>query len=499
MEHDEHSDNTSAWNNLIANVAVCVVNDRWHMLIEGMYNGAGFWRGGYSYSNLTELNWTIRATVINELMSCPDIVHVPDRNALMVFAPTGDAALTMKSYHASLADNLSLASSWHDDGVLGLGNDVADGMFAVVGNNKENNIIFQHLSQDGPSRQEYSNLSLNAFYDLITTQGLTEVWSNDTSYASYSDGILTYAGSGTGAWRNMYSLYSNQLNYSMSGRFNSTDAHAKIGFENYEEGEPRPGRSVVYASNVYSYADDGTTYEMTPGVYSYGTWNTFDIHQLSGTRAGFYINDILIATHTISVGSLDQTTMIGSYQNTFPIDVDWLFSRKYTAIEPIASLGTEESAPAGGDSYIPPDPTNLQHTTSVGWVNYTWNAGNGNVTDSFCVLHNQSWINGSANEYLNSYVGKGNWSNITVYAWNSSIGNLSACNVNDQNIAQNTTLILTPATNPFQGIINIIDAVISIITSLFRLILAAFPVMIAIALLSMLSIFIIKMIMGIKK
>ncbi len=85
--------------------------------------------------------------------------------------------------------------------------------------------------------------------------------------------------------------------------------------------------------------------------------------------------------------------------------------------------------------YTPPDPTTLQNTTAEGWVNYTWSAGAGNVTDSYNVLLNAVWTNGSANPYHNSGVGAGNWSNITVYAWNNSAGTLSAGSVSDQNIA----------------------------------------------------------------
>ncbi len=95
-------------------------------------------------------------------------------------------------------------------------------------------------------------------------------------------------------------------------------------------------------------------------------------------------------------------------------------------------------------TYTPPDPTTLQNVAVDGWVNYTWSAGSGNVTDSYNVLHNTVWTNGSANAYLNSEVGAGNWSNITVYAWNNSAGTLSAGSVSDQTIAPSPAAPATP-------------------------------------------------------
>ncbi len=84
--------------------------------------------------------------------------------------------------------------------------------------------------------------------------------------------------------------------------------------------------------------------------------------------------------------------------------------------------------------YIPPDPANLANTTGNFWVNYTWNAGSGNVTDSFNVSQNNTWTNGSANTYFNTTVGGSGWSNITIWAFNNSgIGTLSS-----GNISQNT-------------------------------------------------------------
>ena len=90
----------------------------------------------------------------------------------------------------------------------------------------------------------------------------------------------------------------------------------------------------------------------------------------------------------------------------------------------------------------PPVPTGLQNTTGDDWVNYTWIAGGGIGTDGYNVTMNDTWYN-TTDTFLNSTVGAGNWSNITVWAWNATgDGNMSDTSVSDnvQATAATTTL-----------------------------------------------------------
>ncbi|TFH47453.1 MAG: hypothetical protein E4G94_00010, partial [ANME-2 cluster archaeon] len=83
--------------------------------------------------------------------------------------------------------------------------------------------------------------------------------------------------------------------------------------------------------------------------------------------------------------------------------------------------------------FIPPTPVNLTNTTSNYWVNNTWEAGFGNITDSYNISVNGLWTNSTTQTFYYNDVGPGNWSNITVYAYNASgIGTLS------QPVSQNT-------------------------------------------------------------
>jgi lysophospholipase L1-like esterase len=75
------------------------------------------------------------------------------------------------------------------------------------------------------------------------------------------------------------------------------------------------------------------------------------------------------------------------------------------------------------NNYIPPDPTNLANSTGNFWVNHTWQAGSGNVTDSYNVSVNSVWHNATTNTFWNNTgLSAHGWSNITVYAYNTSAG-----------------------------------------------------------------------------
>lgn len=70
-------------------------------------------------------------------------------------------------------------------------------------------------------------------------------------------------------------------------------------------------------------------------------------------------------------------------------------------------------------TYIPSAPSNLTSTQGNFWINYTWEAGAGNVTNSYNVSVNGVWTN-DTRTYSNNSVGAHGWSNITVWAYNSS-------------------------------------------------------------------------------
>ncbi|MEA1894565.1 MAG: NosD domain-containing protein [Euryarchaeota archaeon] len=91
--------------------------------------------------------------------------------------------------------------------------------------------------------------------------------------------------------------------------------------------------------------------------------------------------------------------------------------------------------------YTPPDPTTLANITGNFWVNHTWSAGSGKVTDSYNISINGVWYNITTDTFRNDTYTTHTWQNITVYAWNNSTGTLSTGSV-----SQNTQIPNNPVT-----------------------------------------------------
>ncbi|NJD51783.1 MAG: hypothetical protein FIB07_02845, partial [Candidatus Methanoperedens sp.] len=128
--------------------------------------------------------------------------------------------------------------------------------------------------------------------------------------------------------------------------------------------------------------------------------------------------DLSVGTHTIHVRGMD-------------IGKQW--SASSNAILTIKS----------GISYIPSVPVSLTNAQGNFWINHTWQAGTGNITDSFNISVNGSWVNGTSINYSNNSVQPHGWSNISVWAYNNSgNGSLSLTAASDNiPIANNNPVI----------------------------------------------------------
>ena len=95
---------------------------------------------------------------------------------------------------------------------------------------------------------------------------------------------------------------------------------------------------------------------------------------------------------------------------------------------------------------IPSTPFNLDVSVNGGWVNYTWTAGSGNVTDTYNVSISESggsltWTNASATNTSNNNVGVNGYAEIWVWAYNTTgSGNLSTTYVHSDTQAESTFL-----------------------------------------------------------
>lgn len=75
---------------------------------------------------------------------------------------------------------------------------------------------------------------------------------------------------------------------------------------------------------------------------------------------------------------------------------------------------------------MPGTPDSFTNTTGDSWVNHSWSAGEGDVTDSYNISYDGGWLNGTTNNcYNQTGLSAHAWSNITVYAYNATESTLS--------------------------------------------------------------------------
>ena len=74
---------------------------------------------------------------------------------------------------------------------------------------------------------------------------------------------------------------------------------------------------------------------------------------------------------------------------------------------------------------IPGTPENFTNSTGNFWVNHSWNAGAGDLTDSYNVSYGESWQNSTVTYFNHTGLSAHTWSNITVYAYNATDSILS--------------------------------------------------------------------------
>jgi lysophospholipase L1-like esterase len=135
-----------------------------------------------------------------------------------------------------------------------------------------------------------------------------------------------------------------------------------------------------------------------------------------GSNLRAYRDDVLKLSGIDSTYSSLSHIHLGSWSGAIWA-TDWVFVRKYASPEPGVSLGGTVIS-----NYTPPDPTNLANTTGNNWVNYTWTADAGNITDSYNVSQNGTWDNTSSNTYRNDTISAGSYSDIIIYAYNNTNG-----------------------------------------------------------------------------
>jgi parallel beta-helix repeat protein len=145
----------------------------------------------------------------------------------------------------------------------------------------------------------------------------------------------------------------------------------------------------------------------------------------------------------INVSGLSSSTSYSSYYSSNDTLVETQSSDGSGYANFTTNLNAETYYITETTEYTPPAPESLANTTGNFWVNFTWSAGSGSDTDSYNVSQNSTWVNGSVTAYNNSSVGAHGYSNIIVYAYNSTgIGTLSTTNITDNVTVPNNAITI---------------------------------------------------------
>ena len=175
------------------------------------------------------------------------------------------------------------------------------------------------------------------------------------------------------------------------------------------------------------------------------------------SEAKLYVNDVYKDNIAITSTQPNMVRILTGGSQTGYQFTDIIKVRKYNDPEPaFSSAGSEESV----YYYIPPDPTNIQNNTDNFYVNFTWDAGSGNITNSYNITINGTYHNGTTSTFFNQTTTPDGWVNITVYAFNSSgSGTLSTDNVSDEVQAPSvsTKKLYETSTSDFSATVAIID------------------------------------------
>ncbi|MCD4670331.1 MAG: hypothetical protein K8S14_07785, partial [Actinomycetia bacterium] len=324
--------------------------------------------------------------IINERHQTPDISPVIQEiinrnnwasgNALSILV-TGSGKRTAESYDIDRANAPFLVVEYRTDGPL------AKYILPdpVSLQNTTGNFWVNYTWQAGAGNLKDSyNINING----IWTNGTTLTYSNDTVGPHGTSTIIVYA-----------------YNTSAGGTISSdglTDSvtipNNPITINNTSDASVNEGMTV-YVDYDFTDADSDTP---TFSCNRTELFNDFNTDTGTGTWSTGFTDP---GTYSVDFGVSDGQGSTDNYTMTITV------------------TGTDTGV---SQTFTPPDPVSLQNTTGDLWVNYTWQAGAGNVTDSYNISINGTWTNGTTLTNSNDTVGPHGTSTIIVYTYNTSTG-----------------------------------------------------------------------------
>ncbi|MCX9087126.1 MAG: hypothetical protein OIN90_06150, partial [Candidatus Methanoperedens sp.] len=244
--------------------------------------------------------------------------------------------------------------------------------------------------------------------NLISTQG--NFWINHSWEPGAGNVTDSYNVNVNGTWTN-----DTIINYINT----SVDPHGWSNISVYSYNSSGTGtlnttaltRNTQVSNNLVTIGNISSSYTITAGdtisIYPISSDQDLDTPAFDRnfTNGTFYTNN---GTFIWTTASSD--TGIHSLQINVTDGYGSVSSANFTVNVTVTEIPT----------YLPPVPVNLISTQGNFWINYTWEPGAGNVTDSYYVNVNGTWTNGTTSTYNNTTVAAHGWSNISVYSYNAS-------------------------------------------------------------------------------
>lgn len=252
-----------------------------------------------------------------------------------------------------------------------------------------------------PAYTEETTYSISG-YALNSTSGLPSVTISNAvlgSTSSTSNGSYAFSSAENGTYN---------VSYSKSGYDTGYLTVVVSGANLTNQNKTLTATSTYFAPTPSCTSSNGSTWINV--TCTAGAGNVTDAMNFTNVNTSVWNNGT--ATYWNNTGltvGTEYTYHIYAYNNSEGLNLT------YTTV-----INTTLTA----STYIPPTPVSASYTNGSTWVNWTWSAGAGNVTNSYNVQVNSgSWNNGTALTYVNTTLTSSGYVNLTVYAVNTTNGN----------------------------------------------------------------------------
>lgn len=236
------------------------------------------------------------------------------------------------------------------------------------------------------------------------------------SNVSYANALISIQASGTST------LYQNGTTLQFGGQISGNNITSWADFRAVELNSA--GNPYISGNYSMNYTCSGVCANITING-SYPANTNYSVRYRQNATGNYLPTGGVLMADSI-------TTLPASYES-----IDIMLEMNATAsdtlsIEKITVAQT--SAPTV--TFTPPAPVWISNETGAYWANHSWQAGSGNITNSYNVSHNGTWTNGTTATFFNVSLEPGGWSNITVWAYNNSgTGTLSLASISNNSQA----------------------------------------------------------------